>query len=141
MKKFTDSKGRAWEIDITGGAVARLRDSADVDLRDILNEQKPLFEQLYDDELKLCAVAWALCEPQAKAAGVSPEEFAAGMGGDALEGAYRAIPDDVTVRRVQHRPSFVFTTSGALTPTPPQRPPAGTKPTHSPARHATSHRR
>ncbi len=56
------------------------------------DEFQPLFDLLARDQAEqFVAVLWALVEPQAKALGVTPEQFAAGFDGDALDAAADAF--------------------------------------------------
>lgn len=84
MKQFPDSAGRTWTIALTIDAVKRVRGLLSVDLLDLAAGEPPLLTRLSLDVVLLCDVLYALCEPQAKAANVSDEDFGRAMGGDSL---------------------------------------------------------
>jgi hypothetical protein len=87
--QFTDDRHRTWRIVLNYSLAKRLRD---VTALDFVNYQdgKALLA-IHDSDEKLVQVLWLLCEPQAQAAGVSEEEFGAGLGGDALEQGIEAL--------------------------------------------------
>lgn len=88
MAKFTDAKGRVWLVVVSIGTVRRVRETADVDLLRFFDRKSPLHVELITDSEKLATVLWAICEPQAVLLGVTPEEFADSLLGDAIsEGA------------------------------------------------------
>jgi len=91
MKTFTDSAGRTWTIVLTIDAVKRVKSLLDVNLLELdLPAGKagagdpPLLTRLGTDVILLCDVIFALIKPQADAAGISDQEFAAALGGDVV---------------------------------------------------------
>jgi len=91
MKTFTDSAGRTWTIALTIDAVKRVKSLLDVNLLELdLPAGKagagdpPLLTRLGTDVILLCDVIFALIKPQADAAGISDQEFAAALGGDVV---------------------------------------------------------
>jgi hypothetical protein len=93
MTTFTDTQGRKWDVRLDVAAVRRVRDQAGVDLLN-LSDESTLHRLVYDP-MGLAAVLWALLEPAAQAAGVTEEQFAAGLGGDALTAATDALLESV----------------------------------------------
>lgn len=98
MKVFKDNAGRTWTISVTVASIKRVRDLCDVDLLDAAQSGKSndgLIARLATDPILLCNVVYALCQPEATAAGVSDEQFGEAMGGDALDGATTALLEDL----------------------------------------------
>lgn len=95
MKAFTDDKGREWQISLNVGSVRRVKDQLpDCDLLQPSSGEPPLFTRLSVDDALLCGVLFAVLEPQAKQAGISPEEFAEGMGGKPITAAAEAFMEE-----------------------------------------------
>ncbi|WP_439628218.1 hypothetical protein [Gemmata sp.] len=86
--EFTDASGRAWQVRITLAHVKPLREAGfnvsaigkDVGTFDVLSDPETFARVLY-----------LLCESQADKAGVSPEEFAAGLDGPTIHAAADAL--------------------------------------------------
>jgi len=91
MKTFTDSAGRTWTLALTIDAAKRVKSLLDVNLLELEAGDPPLLTRLGTDVILLCDVIFALLKPQADAAGVSDEQFAAAMGGDAILAAQTAF--------------------------------------------------
>jgi len=89
MSRFKDNKNRAWSIDVTVDTVKRVRSLCDVDLLGAVDGK--LLEQFVTDPILLCDVIFAVCKPQADTEGVSSDDFGAGLAGDALDEATRAL--------------------------------------------------
>ena len=87
--QFTDERGRVWRIELNYSLAKRLRDVTGLDFVNYQDGKALL--AIHDSDEKLVQVLWLLCEPQAQAAGVSEEEFGAGLGGDALEQGIEAL--------------------------------------------------
>lgn len=97
MRTFKDSTGRVWTVEITVAAVKRARDLAGVDLLDPggLDEQgQPLMTRMALDLILFGQTLYALCKPQADAAGLNDEGFAGLLSGETLRGAYDAVWDE-----------------------------------------------
>lgn len=90
MPTFTDKAGRGWAVDLTVGHLPRLRELG-FELGKILAQPDKLGDLLVADPEKLVAAVWLLAEEQADKAGVTPEQFAAGFDGPALERAVEAL--------------------------------------------------
>lgn len=80
MPQFADRHGRAWTPTVTVADLKPLREELKFDPAG-LSDGRRLFEVLYAEPEKLVAVLHLLARPK----GVSPEEFADGFDGPALE--------------------------------------------------------
>lgn len=90
---FRDTEGRVWDLALNVTAVKRVRAMAGVNLLDAMSTT--VVSDLADDVIRLVDVAYAICEPQCRAAGVSDEAFGAALGGDSLEQLARAFMEAV----------------------------------------------
>jgi len=95
VRSFTDSAGRTWTLALNLGAVKRLKALLDVDLLGLAEGDPPLLTRLGTDVILLCDVIFALIKPQADQAGVSDEEFASALGGDAILAAQKAFYEEL----------------------------------------------
>lgn len=91
MKKFLDSSGREWSLNVTIGDAKRIKSNLSVDLLD--HRQ---ITELAGDPYKLADVIYSLCGSQAKAAGVTDEQFGEGLAGDAIDDATTALLEAIT---------------------------------------------
>ena len=91
MKTFTDTAGRTWTLALTIDAAKRVKGLLDVNLLELEAGDPPLLTRLGTDVILLCDVIFALVKPQADAAGVSDQEFAAALGGDVVLAAQTAF--------------------------------------------------
>lgn len=90
--RFTDEAGRQWLVPVNVASVKRCRELTDVDLLSIVDDkQGSLMAKLSTDPILLCNVLYALCKEQADNVGVTDEQFGAGLAGDALDSATRAL--------------------------------------------------
>lgn len=92
-RRFTDSEGTEWLLDITLGDALRLKKELGVDLG-TLSDGALLVKVASDDELFVQCL-WTLCEAQADRAGIEPEAFAQRLGGNAIADASRAFEEAV----------------------------------------------
>jgi len=67
----------------------------DVNLLELEAGDPPLLTRLGTDVILLCDVIFALVKPQADAAGVSDQEFAAALGGDVVLAAQTAFYEEL----------------------------------------------
>jgi hypothetical protein len=95
MKTFTDSAGRTWTLALTIDAAKRVKSLLDVNLLELEAGDPPLLTRLGTDVILLCDVIFALVKPQADAAGVSDQEFAAALGGDVVLAAQTAFYEEL----------------------------------------------
>jgi hypothetical protein len=91
MKTFTDTAGRTWTLALTIDAAKRVKSLLDVNLLELEAGDPPFLTRLGTDVILLCDVIFALVKPQADAAGVSDEQFAAALGGETILAAQTAF--------------------------------------------------
>mgnify|MGYP007059391883 FL=1 len=89
--QFTDGNGRAWTFRFTFLDVKRIRHETGVDIMSLWQPDSEDAAELAQDPILLVDVLWCALEPQAKAAGVTPEDFGAGLVGDPIADAYHAL--------------------------------------------------
>jgi hypothetical protein len=95
MPRFKDAKGTEWTLDITVGAIKRIKSAGFGNFADPLTEEKagegtPL-SRLSLDPIYATEVMFYACKPQADAAGVDHEAFDDLLNGDAYAAAYGAL--------------------------------------------------
>lgn len=93
MASFTDAKGTAWNIRIDVNTLRRVRDATQVDLMRILEPE--FLTELGGDPITLVSVLWAIVEPQANSAHISPETFGESLTGDAIDEAASALIEGI----------------------------------------------
>jgi hypothetical protein len=96
MKTFTDSFGQTWTVALNIGAVKRLKGLLGVDIMNLHEGDPPLISRLGTDVILVCDVIFALVKPQADQLGVTDEQFAAGLGGEAILAAHTAFYEELT---------------------------------------------
>jgi hypothetical protein len=94
MKTFTDAKGREWSIELNISVARRVKAATGVDFLAVWNGQLACLQQLEDPE-KLCDGLFCICEAQAKAAGVTAEQFGEGLAGDVVARATTALLEEL----------------------------------------------
>ena len=95
MKTFTDNAGRTWTVSLTIDAAKRVKGLLNVNLLEPEAGSPPLLTRLGTDVILLCDVVFALIKPQADAAGVTDEQFAAALGGDVILAAQTAFYEEL----------------------------------------------
>lgn len=109
MHTFSDGKNRQWEIAGNFATYSRVKSRCSVDLTDIVTEERKSLTQLADP-FTLGDVIWCMVEVQAERRGVSRDDFAEGLDGDAWEAAARALMDEmVFFCRPSARPMLTMT--------------------------------
>ena len=94
MKTFTDNAARAWTIQVNVDALKRVKSLLDgVDLMEAVDGK--LLQRMLDEPILLCDIIYALCKPQADAAGVTDEDFGRAMAGDAIDNATQALLEEL----------------------------------------------
>jgi len=94
MKTFTDNAARAWTIQVNVDALKRVKSLLDgVDLMEAVDGK--LLQRMLDEPVLLCDIIYALCKPQADAAGVTDEDFGRAMAGDAIDNATQALLEEL----------------------------------------------
>jgi hypothetical protein len=77
MRKFTDSKGQSWVLDVTAGVLLDIKTDLGVNLLDSPDEMPTSIE-------KMVEILWVTLKDQAAQRNMSPRDFASVLGGDAL---------------------------------------------------------
>lgn len=101
MRQFTDTKGRVWEVELNVRQMKRVRDILGIDLVNVIQAGKDgavatdTLDRVADDPILLVDVLWVLCEGQAKAAGVTDDDFGSSLAGDSIADATRAFLDEL----------------------------------------------
>lgn len=91
MPSFTDLADRKWQLDLNVHLAQQIRSALDVDFLNA-HDGKALVKLAESDEL-FVSTLYMLCEEQAQAISVTPEEFAKGLAGDVLEFAEQALEE------------------------------------------------
>ena len=79
MPEFTDRHGHTWQPDCNAWTGRRLKRELNLDPFHLLTDQEATLARLADD-VALCVDAlWVLCEDQAKARGITDEDFGRGI--------------------------------------------------------------
>lgn len=91
MRTFRDTKGREWQVEVNASTVKRVKTLLGVLLTDAVDNKCELFARLHDDMGLIVDVLYALCKPQADAAGVTDEQFGEGFAGDVLTAGHEAL--------------------------------------------------
>jgi hypothetical protein len=89
MKKFIDSQGRPWVVDVNVATIKRVKGLAGINLLEVVEGE--LVERLSSDPILLCDVLYSVCKPQADREGVSDEDFGTGLAGEAISEATKAL--------------------------------------------------
>ena len=99
MKTFKDNAGRTWSVALNIFVVKQVRGLLGVDLLDLgIDAKNPadgLLYRLIGDPVLLVDVLFAVCKAQADAAGVTDEQFAQAMAGDAIDSATKALLEEL----------------------------------------------
>lgn len=90
MHRFTDATGRSWEIMINVATIKRVRDVCGVDLLDL--GDGGVMARLASDPVLLADVLFVVCDAERRG---TPEDFASGLAGDAIEHATAALIDEL----------------------------------------------
>jgi hypothetical protein len=89
--EFIDAVGRKWSVPLTVWHMRKINEELDVDISGAMKSGSALAQLLFGDVQQTVAILWILCEPQATAANVTPEEFGRGFDGATLEAAGEAL--------------------------------------------------
>ena len=101
MRQFTDTKGRVWEVELNVRQMKRVRDVLGIDLVNVIQGGKDgtvatdTLDRVANDPILLVDILWVLCEGQAKAAGVTDDDFGSSLAGDSISDATRAFLDEL----------------------------------------------
>ena len=101
MRQFTDTKGRVWDVELNVRQMKRVRDVLGIDLVNVIQAGKDgavatdTLDRVANDPILLVDILWVLCEGQAKAAGVTDDDFGSSLAGDSISDATRAFLDEL----------------------------------------------
>ena len=101
MRQFTDTKERVWDVELNVRQMKRVRDVVGIDLVNVIQAGKDgavatdTLDRVANDPILLVDILWVLCEGQAKAAGVTDDDFVSSLAGDSISDATRAFLDEL----------------------------------------------
>jgi hypothetical protein len=87
--KFSDQLGREWVLEVTVPAIRKVRAATGYDLARMFTPER--LGELTADVLRLVDVLAELCREQFERAGLTKDDFEAGLVGDAFERALDAL--------------------------------------------------
>ena len=105
MRTFKDCEGRTWSVTLNVLQMKRIRANLGVDLVNVIaldsggKVKVDLVDRIANDPCLLVDILWVCVEEEAKAAGVTDEQFGRSLAGDAIEDATRAFLDELVERR------------------------------------------
>lgn len=92
MQSFKDRLGREWTIEIDFSTAIMLKKShLQFDVQVALDPESDEFRNIASDLFYRGQLIWLLCEQQAEAAGITPEDFPKGFDGDVLDRAFDSL--------------------------------------------------
>jgi len=83
--------GRSWKIHLNIGLLGTIKRDAGIDLAGMLASGEKFAAIVTCDPEILGQILFLVCESEIAAAGLSPEQFASGIDGDALDEAIEAL--------------------------------------------------
>ena len=89
MHTFKNETGKEFTVSLDINAVRTIRDRLGVDIVNFASEEQ--LQKLFGDVVMFVDVLYLICEPQCEAAGLTDEQFGAGLGGDNLGDAIIAL--------------------------------------------------
>jgi hypothetical protein len=90
--EFTDTCGRTWKIKLDYATIERVRDDHGLNFNEILANQGELWLTLQADPMALIDAVAALCAPAISLAGLSDQEFKAGLSdGETIDAVWEAF--------------------------------------------------
>ena len=101
MRQFTETKERVWEVELNVRQMKRVRNMLGIDLVNVIQAGKDgavatdTLDRVANDPILLVDILWVLCEGQAKAAGVTDDDFGSSLAGDSISDATRAFLDEL----------------------------------------------
>ena len=101
MRQFTDTKERVWDVELNVRQMKRVRDVLGIDLVNVIQAGKDgavatdTLDRVANDPILLVDILWVLCEGQAKAAGVTDDDFGSSLAGDSVSDATRVFLDEL----------------------------------------------
>ena len=101
MRTFKDNSGRTWTVELNVHQMKRIRARLGVDLVNVIaldaggKVKVDLVDRIANDPCLLVDILWVCVEDEAKAAGVSDEDFGRSLAGDSIECATAAFLDEL----------------------------------------------
>ena len=89
--EFTDSHGEVWSTRVSVATARRIKAEANVDVREIADHDLELLAKLFDDQMFLGMIVYAICKPEAARRGMSEDEFLDRFDGETIERAALAV--------------------------------------------------
>lgn len=94
MREFIDEQGRTWGVRVDVDAIRKTRQLVGIDLTKVMDSKENL-QALVDDVVALVDVLHVLCEKQCGHRGVTAEDFAKALYGDAISRATTALMESI----------------------------------------------
>ena len=101
MRTFKDNEGRTWSFALNVYQMKRVRAHLGIDLVNVIaldpdgKVKVDLVDRIAGDPCLLVDILWVCVEEEAKAAGVTDEQFGRSLAGDSIEEATRAFLDEL----------------------------------------------
>lgn len=101
MRTFKDNEGRTWSVALNVHQMKRVRAHLGIDLVNVIaldpdgKVKVDLVDRIAGDPCLLVDILWVCVEEEAKAAGVTDEQFGRSLAGDSIEEATRAFLDEL----------------------------------------------
>ena len=101
MRTFKDNAGRTWGVTLNVLQMKRIRAHLGIDLVNVITldaggkVKVDLVDRIANDPCLLVDILWVCVEDEAKAAGVTDEEFGRSLAGESIEEATRAFLDEL----------------------------------------------
>ena len=101
MRTFKDRDGRTWSVELNVHQMKRIRAHVGIDLVNVIeldsggNVKVDLVDRIASDPCLLVDILWVCVEEEAKAAGVTDEQFGRSLAGESIEEATRAFLDEL----------------------------------------------
>ena len=101
MRTFKDNAGRTWGVTLNVHQMKRIRAHLGIDLVNVITldaggkVKVDLVDRIANDPCLLVDILWVCVEEEAKAAGVTDEQFGRSLAGDSIEEATRAFLDEL----------------------------------------------
>ena len=101
MRTFKDNAGRMWSVTLNVLQMKRIRAHLGIDLVNVITldaggkVQVDLVDRIASDPCLLVDILWVCVGDEAKAAGVTDEEFGRSLAGDSIDEATAAFLDEL----------------------------------------------
>ena len=101
MRTFKDNSGRTWTVELNVHQMKRVRAHLGIDLVNVIaldpdgKVKVDLVDRIAGDPCLLVDILWVCVEEEAKAAGVTDEQFGRSLAGDSIETATAAFLDEL----------------------------------------------